>query len=216
MGVNSISKEKLKVSFFWPFRGDYWIICLASYYSYAVVGHPKRKHIWILAREPVLQRETYNSILEKIVEQGYNLEKMIISPPQKEYFSGNHYSNNVIQMACIQVNQPLKSNQENLHKHPVLRITFWESIVEYHIIFLVEILRDYNPYSPISRVKMVFRANIKCSIKTTNFSNVTIKNLLIQANKTYAWVLNQKTGGNSTYQCLIWGISDDIMTTISQ
>jgi len=88
--VDPISNAKLKVSFFWPFRGDYWIICLASDYSYAVVGHPKRKYIWILAREPILQRETYHFILEKIVEQGYNPEKLIISPPQKEYLSGNH------------------------------------------------------------------------------------------------------------------------------
>ena len=36
---------KLKVQFFWPFRGKYWIINLADDYSYAVVSEPKRKFL---------------------------------------------------------------------------------------------------------------------------------------------------------------------------
>lgn len=36
---------KLKVQFFWPFRGSYWIIDLADDYSYAVVGHPNREYL---------------------------------------------------------------------------------------------------------------------------------------------------------------------------
>jgi apolipoprotein D and lipocalin family protein len=31
---------KLKVQFFWPFKGKYWIIDLADDYSYAVASHP--------------------------------------------------------------------------------------------------------------------------------------------------------------------------------
>lgn len=36
---------KLKVQFFWPFKGKYWIIDLANDYSYAVVSHPNRKYL---------------------------------------------------------------------------------------------------------------------------------------------------------------------------
>jgi len=85
--VDPISNAKLKVSFFWPFRGDYWIICLADDYSYAVVGHPKRKYIWILAHKPIIEKETYYNIIEEIVKQGYNPEKLIISPSQIEYLN---------------------------------------------------------------------------------------------------------------------------------
>ncbi len=45
------SNSKLKVSFFRPFYGNYWILMLAEDYSYAVIGEPKREYFWILSRE---------------------------------------------------------------------------------------------------------------------------------------------------------------------
>src|SRR6478609_896075 len=44
------TNSKLKVQFFWPFKGNYWIIDLAEDYSYAVVGEPGREYLWILSR----------------------------------------------------------------------------------------------------------------------------------------------------------------------
>ena len=46
------SNAKLKVTFFWPFYGDYWIIDLGENYEYAVVGHPGRKYLWISRARP--------------------------------------------------------------------------------------------------------------------------------------------------------------------
>ena len=37
--VDKRTNAKLKVTFFWPFSGNYWIIDLAPDYSYAVVGN---------------------------------------------------------------------------------------------------------------------------------------------------------------------------------
>jgi len=34
--------------------GDYWIIALAPDYSYAVIGEPARKYLWVLSRTPVM------------------------------------------------------------------------------------------------------------------------------------------------------------------
>jgi apolipoprotein D and lipocalin family protein len=64
---------KLKVQFFWPFRGKYWIIDLADDYSYAVVGHPNRKYLWILARKPLMDTSTYTNILERLKQKGFDL-----------------------------------------------------------------------------------------------------------------------------------------------
>lgn len=64
---------KLKVQFFWPFRGKYWIIDLADDYSYAVVGHPNRKYLWILSRTPEMDEEVYQSILERTAAKGFDL-----------------------------------------------------------------------------------------------------------------------------------------------
>ena len=70
------SNAKLKVQFFWPFKGDYWIIDLADDYSYAVVGHPNREYLWILARKPEMESTLYNSILEKIKQNGFDISKL--------------------------------------------------------------------------------------------------------------------------------------------
>lgn len=64
---------KLKVQFFWPFRAKYWIIDLAPDYSYAVVGHPNRKYLWILSRTPQMNDETYRAIRSRLEEKGFDL-----------------------------------------------------------------------------------------------------------------------------------------------
>jgi len=63
---------KLKVQFFWPFKGAYWIIDLADDYSYAVVGHPNRKYLWILSRTPQMDETIYNQIIERVQQKQYN------------------------------------------------------------------------------------------------------------------------------------------------
>ncbi|MGD0712331.1 MAG: lipocalin family protein [Bacteroidales bacterium] len=67
---------KLKVQFFWPFKGNYWIIDLADDYSYAVVGDPKRKSLWILARNKKMSDETYNKILEVCKQKGFDITQL--------------------------------------------------------------------------------------------------------------------------------------------
>lgn len=67
---------KLKVQFFWPFRGDYWIIDLAEDYSFAVVSHPGRNYLWILSRTPVMDEEIYNGILERLKDKGFDLKRL--------------------------------------------------------------------------------------------------------------------------------------------
>ncbi|MEX1131725.1 MAG: lipocalin family protein [Flavobacteriales bacterium] len=74
--VEGSGNAKLKVQFFWPFTGNYWIIDLAADYSYAVVGDPSRKYLWILSRGPQLPSDVYAGILERLVTNGYDIEKL--------------------------------------------------------------------------------------------------------------------------------------------
>ena len=66
------TNAKLKVWFFWPFKGDYWIIDLAPDYSWAVVGTPSRKYLWILSRTPAMDRKVYEAILSRLPAKGYD------------------------------------------------------------------------------------------------------------------------------------------------
>jgi apolipoprotein D and lipocalin family protein len=74
--VDITSNAKLRVRFFWPFSGDYWIIDLDSNYQYAVVGHPKRNYLWILSRSPQIDSAVYNGILERLKKQHYDLSRL--------------------------------------------------------------------------------------------------------------------------------------------
>jgi len=75
--VDPTTNAKLKVSFFWPFSGDYWIIDLGKSYEYAVIGHPDRRYLWILSRSPEMDGHIYNSIIEKLKSQSYDTSKLI-------------------------------------------------------------------------------------------------------------------------------------------
>ncbi|MCC6860009.1 MAG: lipocalin family protein [Bryobacterales bacterium] len=70
---------KLRVTFFWPFYGNYWIIDLDPGYRWAVVGEPDRKYLWILSREPNMEEGLYQQILSRIAAHGYEPEKLIRS-----------------------------------------------------------------------------------------------------------------------------------------
>ena len=69
--------SKLRVSFFRPFYGDYWILILDENYKYAVVGAPSREYLWILAREKTILDEIKKSILEKLPTLGFPTNKLI-------------------------------------------------------------------------------------------------------------------------------------------
>jgi apolipoprotein D and lipocalin family protein len=75
--VDRATNAKLEVSFFRPFWGDYWIIDLSDDYSYAVVGHPGRDYLWILARTPTMTEATYQSIVTRLQAQGYEASRLV-------------------------------------------------------------------------------------------------------------------------------------------
>ena len=84
LASNDGSNTKLKVRFapaflsFLPFVwGNYWIIDLAPDYSYAVIGEPDRKYLWVLSRKPVMDETTMQGILDRAKGKGYDLTGLI-------------------------------------------------------------------------------------------------------------------------------------------
>lgn len=63
------------LSFVW---GDYWIIDLADDYSYAVIGEPKRRYLWILARQPEMDQRLFEEIVSRVRKQGYQLKHLVV------------------------------------------------------------------------------------------------------------------------------------------
>ena len=56
--------------------GDYQIIELAPDYSYALVGDPSRKYLWILSRTPRLDEGTYRRLTEAAAAQGFDVSRL--------------------------------------------------------------------------------------------------------------------------------------------
>ena len=75
--VDKKSGAKLKVTFFWPFYGDYWIINLGKDYEYAVVGTPNRKYLWILSRTPNMDDKIFSQLMESAKSQGFDVNNLI-------------------------------------------------------------------------------------------------------------------------------------------
>jgi len=74
--VRGTGNAQLKVSFFWPFRADYWVIGLDDAYQWAVVGNPDRKYLWILSRSPQLASGQLNAALHAAASQGFDLGQL--------------------------------------------------------------------------------------------------------------------------------------------
>ncbi len=77
------TNTKLKVRFFWPFTGDYWIIDLGDDYEYAVVSEPSREYLWILCREMSMDDEKFAGIIDRLREKGFDLDRLVYTADQK-------------------------------------------------------------------------------------------------------------------------------------
>ncbi len=75
--VDPETGSKLKVTFFWPFFGKYWIIDLCPNYEHAVVGEPSRRYLWILSRSAKMNDELYAEITGRLATKGYDAAKLV-------------------------------------------------------------------------------------------------------------------------------------------
>lgn len=70
---------QLRVSFFRPFYGDYYIIELDEEYQYALVGAPSRKYLWILSRTEELDSEIIEELSASAREKGFDTSQFIFT-----------------------------------------------------------------------------------------------------------------------------------------
>lgn len=75
---DNTKEGQLKVSFFWPFAGKYYVIALDKAYQYALVGDPSRKYLWILSRSKNMESELLNGLMQTAKTNGFDTESMIM------------------------------------------------------------------------------------------------------------------------------------------
>ena len=81
--VPGSNNARLRVSFFWPFHGDYWVLGLDPDYRWAVVGSPSRRVLWILSRSTEMPPADYEQAVAIAAREGFavqNLQRTAQSP----------------------------------------------------------------------------------------------------------------------------------------
>lgn len=78
--VRRSDNTRFKVHFISPFLRNCQIIGLADDYSWAIIGHPNQKCVWILYREAYMPTDSYNNALRVIQENGYDLKRIQKTP----------------------------------------------------------------------------------------------------------------------------------------
>lgn len=81
--VDPATNAKLKVTFFWPFRGDFWILELGKEYEYTVVGEPGRRYLWILSRTPEMDAAKLAGVLSRLPALGFDTGRLIFNRKRK-------------------------------------------------------------------------------------------------------------------------------------
>ncbi len=74
--VQNSNNVKWKVQFIWPFKADYLIEEIDPNYFYVVVGHPKKKFLYIMNRTGKMEKIQYTEILERFAKKGYDISKI--------------------------------------------------------------------------------------------------------------------------------------------
>lgn len=75
--VEGSDGAKLKVSFFGPFYGDYWVLDrgepdATGNYAWSIVGEPSGRYLWMLTREAQPSAELRVKLKARVRELGYD------------------------------------------------------------------------------------------------------------------------------------------------
>lgn len=84
--VPGSNNAKLKVSFQWPFEGDYWVIALdEKNYQWVIVGTPGRDYLWLLARTPTIPLELEKKLYGIAAKEGFTISKLVKTCPESKH-----------------------------------------------------------------------------------------------------------------------------------
>jgi apolipoprotein D and lipocalin family protein len=75
--VEGPEPSKLRVRFFWPFSGAYWVIALDPDYQWSLVGHPSREYLWILSRAPEMDPAQRAQLENQAARLGFDVSRLI-------------------------------------------------------------------------------------------------------------------------------------------
>lgn len=70
--VDTATGAKLKVSFFGPFYGDYWVLDRGDDYRWSIVGEPSGRYLWLLHRDATPPEAEVQRLIARAGKLGYD------------------------------------------------------------------------------------------------------------------------------------------------
>lgn len=71
--VDGSENTKLRVSFFWPFYGNYWVLDHGDAYDWTIVGEPSGHYLWLMTRDAHPSAEAVQQLKSHAAQIGYDL-----------------------------------------------------------------------------------------------------------------------------------------------
>ena len=82
--VQTESNAYWKMQFMWPFKSEFIISYVDADYQHTIIARSKRDYVWIMAREPVIEDDKLNQLIERVVALGYERGDIRLVPHQTE------------------------------------------------------------------------------------------------------------------------------------
>ena len=70
--VEGSNNAKLRVSFFGPFYGDYWVLDRDDDYQWVIIGEPSGRYLWLLHRQANPGEQAYQALRNRAASLGYD------------------------------------------------------------------------------------------------------------------------------------------------
>ena len=81
--VQEESNAYWKMQFVWPFKSEFIIAYVDADYQHTIIARSKRDYVWIMARDPVIEDDKMEALINRVVALGYNRTD-IRMVPQKQ------------------------------------------------------------------------------------------------------------------------------------
>jgi apolipoprotein D and lipocalin family protein len=69
--VPNSGNRKWSIRFFGVLNADYEVLEVSEDYTWALIGHPKRKMAWLFSRQPTMSDEQYIELIKKFEKYNY-------------------------------------------------------------------------------------------------------------------------------------------------
>ncbi len=80
---NARTNAQWDMKLMWPVHADYRIIYLDEGYQTVIIGHPNRRHTWILRREPQMGRTDYADAILFLQRDGFDVSRIRLMPHRR-------------------------------------------------------------------------------------------------------------------------------------